>query len=444
MAELFTLQRRPTPIERVLRPFQRFAQTEAAGGILLLVCAVAAMILANSPTADAYFGLWELHFGFRFGDFAMDKSLHHWINDGLMAVFFFVVGLEIKREILVGELSSLRKSALPIAGALGGVLLPAGIYAALNAGGPGSAGWGVPMATDIAFAIGVLTLLGDRVPVGLKVFLTALAIVDDIAAVMVIALFYTGDLAMTHILYAAAVLLLMALANLAGVRSPVIYFVLGWIVWYFTLKSGIHATIAGVMTAMTIPAGARIKGSDFVAHGRRLLERFEREGESTEDAPLTGMQGAVLHSLEKTCEQVESPAHRLEHGLHPYVAFLIMPLFALSNAGVAVTGSILEALADPIGLGIILGLFLGKQIGISLAAWIAVRLGMAALPTGVSWLQIYGAAVIGGIGFTMSLFVANLGFKDPALLDIAKLGVLFGSLVAGLAGYALTRAAIKG
>jgi NhaA family Na+:H+ antiporter len=442
--ELITFQRRPTPIERVLRPFQRFAQTEAGGGILLLICAVAAMILANSRAADAYFGLWELHFGFRFGGFALDKSLHHWINDGLMAIFFFVVGLEIKREILVGELSSLRKSALPIAGALGGVLLPAGIYASLNAGGPGSAGWAIPMATDIAFAIGVLTLLGKRVPVGLKVFLTALAIVDDIAAVMVIAIFYTADLAMTYMLYAAAVLALMALANLAGVRSSVIYFLLGWIVWYFTLKSGIHATIAGVMAAMTIPTGARIRGSDFVAHGRRLLERFEREGETRDGAPLTGMQGAVIHSLEKTCEQVESPAQRLEHGLHPYVAFLIMPLFALSNAGVAVTSSILEALANPIGLGIILGLFFGKQIGISLAAWIAVRLKLATLPRGVSWIQLYGVAMIGGIGFTMSLFVANLGFSDPALLDIAKLGVLCGSLVSGIAGYALTRTATKG
>jgi NhaA family Na+:H+ antiporter len=358
--------------------------------------------------------------------------LHFWVNDLLMVIFFFVVGLEIKREVLVGELTSVRQAALPILGAVGGVVVPALIYSFLNAGGAGAPGWGVPMATDIAFALGVMTLLGDRVPLGLKVFLTALAIVDDIAAVLVIAVFYTAKISSVALGLAAACLLILAVLGRLGARQPLTYALGGIFLWLAVLASGIHATIAGVALAFVIPSRTRLDSAQFVARSRRTLDHFEAHAEG---ALMTNEeQQASVHALEEACEKVQPPLHRMEHALHPWVSFFIMPVFALANAGVVLSGNISEIMVQPVTLGVIFGLLFGKPIGITLAAWLAVRSGLASLPTGVTWSHIHGAGWLGGIGFTMSLFVASLAFADEALLTMAKLGILSASACAALVG----------
>ena len=382
----------PGRLSRLLRPFETFFRLEAASGILLLLAAAVALIWSNSPLGSSYFHLWELKLRLGAGDLALTKTLHHWINDGLMTLFFFVVGLEIKREVLMGELAMPRRAALAIAAAFGGMVVPALLYALLNAGGPGAAGWGIPMATDIAFALGVLALLGSRAPLGLKVFLTAVAIVDDLGAVVVIALFYTAQLSWIALGAAGALLVVLMVASRAGVRSLALYAAVGFLVWLAVLQSGVHATVAGVLVAMMIPA---------------------RPDASAPDA--------------------EAPLPRLEHALHPWVAFLIMPLFALANAGVAVV-SPGEALAAPVTQGIVLGLVLGKQVGVLGAAWLAVRLGFAALPEQVRWPQLWGVALLCGIGFTMSLFIGSLAFPEGVLLDQAKVGIITASVIAGIAG----------
>ena len=424
---------------RVLRPFQRFAHTESAGGIVLLVCAAVALIWANSPWRDSYFHLWEIEVGIRVGSRALDLSLHHWINDGLMAVFFFVVGLEIKREMLVGELSSARQAALPIAGALGGMIVPALIYSALNATGPGSAGWGIPMATDIAFALGVLALLGPRVPVVLKVFLTAVAIADDIGAVLVIALFYTSDLAVAWLLVGAGILAVLIALNALGVRRPAGYLALGVLLWLAFLQSGVHATVAGVVLAMTIPSRTRLHEEEFLAVARGAIDEFEAACQPGETVLSNRPQQEAIEALEHVSEGVQSPLFTMERKLHGAVAFFIMPIFALANAGVAL-GGLLDSLALPVTAGVILGLVLGKPIGITLFAWTAVRLGLATLPGQTSWLALHGVSWLGGIGFTMSLFIAGLAFTDARLLDSAKVGILGASLLAGIAGWVMLKA----
>ena len=381
----------PTLISRVLGPFERFAAYEAAGGIVLLICTVIALGWANSPWAASYAHLWEQPVGVALGPWTAQGSLHHLINDGLMAVFFFLVGLEIKREVLTGELASFQRAALPMAGAIGGMVVPALCFVALNAGRAGANGWGIPMATDIAFALGVLALLGNRVPASLKVFLAALAIADDIGAILVIAIFYSAGINWTALGAAAGLLVLAMLANLAGVRRPLAYAVIGLGVWAAVFQSGIHATVAGVALALTIPT---------------------------------------------------STALDLEHRLHGVVAFLIVPLFALANAGVAIHGSLGTALAHPITLGILTGLVLGKPIGITLVSWLAVRTGIAAKPADVSWSALHAVSWLGGIGFTMSLFVAGLAFgnADTApLLEVSKVGILAASAIAGVAGWAIIR-----
>src|SRR5687768_11066981 len=428
-----------TPIAaRVLRPFQRFAHTESAGGIVLLACAAVALVWANSPWRDSYFHLWEIHAGMRVGSRALDLSLHHWINDGLMAVFFFVVGLEIKREMLVGELSSARQAALPIAGALGGMIVPALIYVAFNAGGSGSAGWGIPMATDIAFALGVLALLGPRVPVVLKVFLTALAIADDIGAVLVIALFYTPDLAFDWLLVGGGVLAALVALNALGVRRPAGYLVLGVLLWLAFLQSGVHATVAGVVLAMTIPSRTRLHEEEFLAVARGAIDEFEAACQPGETVLSNRAQQEAIEALEHVSEAVQSPLFTMERKLHGAVAFFIMPLFALANAGVAL-GGVLEALSLSVTSGIVLGLVLGKPIGITLFAWLAVRFGLATLPAQTSWRALHGVSWLGGIGFTMSLFIAGLAFSDANLLDSAKVGILGASLLAGIAGWVMLK-----
>lgn len=425
------------PIIRILRPFQAFAENKMAGGVLLLVCTAAALLWANSPWASYYAALWHTNLSIGLAGRTLSHDLHFWVNDLLMAVFFFVVGLEIKREVLVGELASVRKAALPIAGALGGVVVPAVLYASLNAGRPGAAGWGIPMATDIAFALGVMNLLGNRVPFGLKVFLTALAIVDDIVAVLVIAVFYTARIDWTLLGGATLCLASLFLMGRFGARKPLTYTIGGAILWLLVLGSGVHATIAGVALAFVVPARTRLHFREFVLRSRAVLTRAEQSADPKESLIANEDQQAALHALEQACENVQPPLHRMEHALHPWVTFLIMPVFALANAGVPLSSDVASTLGEPITLGVILGLLLGKPLGITLASWIAVRSGVAALPAGTTWLRLHAAGWLGGIGFTMSLFIAGLAFPDEAMLNLAKVGILSASLCAGIIGSAI-------
>jgi NhaA family Na+:H+ antiporter len=423
-----------TAILRLVRPFQEFAGRESSGGILLLACTIVALVWANSPWASLYTDLWHAPFTVGLGNFTLSHELHFWVNDALMAVFFFVVGLEIKRELLAGELASPRQAALPILAAVGGMVVPALLYTLLNVNGPGARGWGIPMATDIGFAIGVMALLGERVPLGLKVFLTALAIVDDIGAVLVIAVFYTANLHWGALGIAALCLLLALAANRLGVRHPLPFALIGAVLWLTVLQSGIHATIAGVLLAFTIPSRTAIKQREFLAHGRAVLDHFEKAAES---APLDILadieQQTAVDALEDACEKVQPPLQRLEQALHPWVTFVIMPLFALANAGVSLAGGGTFA-PHPVMLGVIFGLLLGKPLGVTLASWLAVRFGLASLPESVSWKHIHGAGWLAGIGFTMSLFMTGLAFTTDAYLTEAKLGILIASLCAGIAG----------
>jgi NhaA family Na+:H+ antiporter len=371
------------------------------------------------------------------GPLELKKPLLHWINDGLMGFFFFVVGLEIKREVLAGHLRSWRLAALPIAGALGGMVVPALVYLGLNPTAEAARGWGVPMATDIAFALGVLAVLGERVPAGLKVFLTALAIVDDIGAIIVIAVFYTEGVALVSLVAGGALFLVAVLLNRAGMQSSVAYFILGTLVWLAFLKSGVHATLAAVLMAFAIPARRRLDGAAFEAQVGVLLRRLRGVGVPTHPDLLTPEQQDVIEAVALLAEDATAPLQRLEHALVPIVTFVVLPAFALANAGVSVESGILATLLDRVALGVILGLFVGKQAGILGFAWIAVRLRLADLPPGVRWGQVHGVAILGGIGFTMSLFIAALAFPTPAAEDLAKVGILVGSLASAVVGLAV-------
>ncbi|HEX6913118.1 MAG TPA: Na+/H+ antiporter NhaA [Longimicrobium sp.] len=429
-----------TPIERILSPFARFAKTESSGGIVLIAATIVAIVWANSPWGAAYEHLWETPVTVGFGSYALTYPLHYWINDGLMAVFFFLVGLEIKREFLVGELASVKRAALPIAAALGGMVVPAAIYAALNVGRAGEAGWGIPMATDIAFALGVLALLGPGIPLSLKVFLAALAIVDDLGAVLVIAVFYTETINWTALLLGLALLAGLGLANRLQVRTPIAYTLVGLVVWVAFLKSGVHATVAGVLLAMTIPARTRIDTAEFLERGRRILDYFDMAGEEGKGVLTNKRQQGAVQAMENVCEAAQAPLQRIEHELHHWVAFFIIPVFALANAGVHLGGNLAGAFGDPVTLGIILGLVIGKPVGITLFAWLSVRSGLAALPGSVTWRAIRGVSLLGGIGFTMSLFIAGLAFPGaPQLNEDAKIGIFVASLVAGIAGFLVLR-----
>jgi len=414
-------------------------QSAPAGGIVLLACAAVAMVWANSPWAHSYHALWETPITLAVGARGAQLTLHQVINDGLMAVFFFLVGLEIKREVLVGELASLRHAALPVSAAIGGMVVPALLFTVVNAGSQGAAGWGIPMATDIAFALGVLALLGDRVPASLRVFLSALAIADDMGAVLVIALFYSGGVAWGALLAAAALLALSTLANAAGVRAPWAYALIGVALWAAVLVSGVHATVAGVLLALTIPSRTRIDEGAFLRGARRTLDDFHDARDPERTVLSSREHQEALHRLEELTEQAQPPLARLEHGLHGVVNFGIMPLFALSNAGVSLHGAG-SLIGNPVAVGVMLGLVLGKPIGISLAAWLAVRTGIAARPAGAGWRSIHGVSWLGGIGFTMSLFIAGLAFGgSESLLTAAKLGTFIASMMAGGVGYLLLR-----
>jgi len=438
------MTRKKEPIEVLLRPINDFLRKEASGGILLIIFTVIALAWANSPWYDSYHELWDTYISINAGNFDLNLSLHHWINDGLMVIFFFVVGLEIKRELLVGELSSFKQAALPVAGAIGGMLIPAIFYAIFNDGTEASNGWGIPMATDIAFVVGILAILGSRVPLGLKVFVVSLAIADDIGAVMVIAIYYTSNISISALIGTGVILVLLGIVNKLGVKSLYIYSYLGLLLWLAVLQSGIHASIAGVLLAFTIPAKTRINTKGFSRNTRDLLDKFERAGEHGENVLTNETRQADVMAIEQCCDRILSPLQRFEHWLHPWSSFVIMPLFALANAGVTLKGMDLgEALVSPVSIGIIAGLFLGKQFGIFAFAWLAVKIKVASLPEGVNWSKIYGAGILAGIGFTMSLFIAGLAFTDDSILNLSKIGILTASLIAGVVGYLILKAALS-
>ncbi|HSZ56051.1 MAG TPA: Na+/H+ antiporter NhaA [Tepidisphaeraceae bacterium] len=428
-----TLPLAPSRLDPLLRPIGAFLAAESAGGILLIVSAVAALVWANSPWGDSYEHFWHVEVGFRLGGKLYAMSLEHWVNDGLMVVFFLLVGLEIKRELLIGELTSVRQASLPVAAAIGGMVVPALIYAALNHGRAGVAGWGVPMATDIAFAAGVLTLFGRGLPLSVKVLLLAVAIVDDLGAVLVIALFYTNQVSIVALAAAGGLFAALVLLNVLRVHGTLPYVILGVGLWIATLFSGIHATIAGVLLAFTIPATRQIEEGPYVESVRRMLEDFERDATAVPDK-ITGDQSHALHVIEAASSAVQTPLARLEHALLKPVNFVIVPLFALANAGVSLRSTGVSR-GGMVMWGVLLGLVLGKPLGILAASWAAVKSGVAVLPEGGTWQHVFGLSILCGIGFTMSLFVANLAFgENQELLGAAKVGILAASLVAAVAG----------
>lgn len=434
MADTTSIKTNQRPIDRILSPFQEFSQQEASSGVLLIIATVAALIWANSPISETYFGFWETKVTISIGTLGISKDIIHWINDGLMAVFFFVVGLEIKREVLVGELSSRRQAILPIVAAVGGMAVPAALYLLFNLGGSTQAGWGIPMATDIAFALGVLSLLGRRVPISLKIFLTAVAIVDDLGAVLVIAMFYTSEIAWISLLVAGIFLGILIIMNRLGVRSPLVYSLLGIGLWLAFLKSGVHATIAGVLLAMTIPVRTRINTEEFLRNAGYFLDDFRKHGKSGESVLTSKSQRAAIMAIEVAAEHAQTPLQRLEHILHPWVSYFIMPVFALANAGIVLKGDLFATLVQPVAVGIMAGLIFGKQLGVFIASYFAVKLKWAVLPSGMTWGRLYGLAWLAGIGFTMSLFITSLAFTDEGILTIAKSGILVASVISGTVG----------
>ena len=388
-------------IKTLSKPFKWFFQLEAASGLVLLIAAIIALVISNSIFSELYFKTLEQYLFIGINDFGLKLSVHHWINDLLMAVFFFFVTLEIKREFIQGELSNLKKALLPIIGAVGGMVVPALVYISINFGNTETLnGWAIPSATDIAFSLGILSLLGSRVPISLKIFLTALAIIDDLGAILIIAFFYSGDLSISYLSLILISYILLLILNKFGVKKFIPYLIIGALMWFFTYKSGIHATIAGVLLASTIPH--RVKNKDF------------------------------------------SLLIKLEHAISPYVAFLIMPIFAFANAGVSLAGLSLSSLLEPVPLGILLGLFIGKQVGVMVSSYLAVKLGAAQMPDNSSWLSLYGVSILTGVGFTMSLFVGNLAFAGSIhYMDGVKIGVLSGSLLSTIFGYFLLLYASK-
>ena len=428
--------------DRILTPFEEFIHRQTTSGLLLMATAILALVLANSALSQLYLHLLHTPVGISIGEWRLEKTLHHWVNDGLMALFFFVVGLELKREMLVGELAVPRQAALPIVAAVGGMVAPVLIYLAFNPEGEAARGWGIPMATDIAFAIGALVLLADRVPKALVTFLVALAIVDDLGAVLVIALFYTDQIVMQALAAAAVVLAILVVINRVGIRQPLPYFLLGGLLWLALLKSGVHATLAGVLTAFTIPASPKYDPARFSSHVKELMARFDASHEPGKSIMTNDALRAVVQTLENGVHKVETPLQRLEHGLHMPVAFLVIPVFAFFNAGIPISlAGLGDTLTHPVTLGVMLGLVLGKFLGIAGACWLALKLGVGQLPAETRFSQIAGVALLAGIGFTMAIFIAELGFAgQDAYLLMAKTGILLASLVAGVSGFVWLRA----
>ena len=425
---------RSYPIDKLLRPMDNLLRNKPVSGVLLFVAVIVALVWANSQWKDSYHHLWEIPFSIGFGEnYIISKTLHHWINDGLMAVFFFVVGLEIKREVMAGDLSTWKKASLPAAAAVGGMIFPAIVYSIFNWGAPTESGWGIPMATDIAFTLGVLSLLGKRVPLSLKLFLTALAIVDDLGAVLVIAFFYTDNLLPLYLEYGAGFLAFLMLMNYLGVRKARLYAIVGICgLWYAFLLSGVHATIAGVLLAFTIPAKTKINKRGFISHVKSLLDKLQRT--TSKGQYLSDEQHEIIEDIKEEREKIETPLQKLEYNLNPAVAFVILPLFALANAGIEIQPESWSGLFEPVSIGIVAGLIIGKSIGILSFSALFVKLGISELPQNTNWGTMTGAAIMAGIGFTMSIFISELAFEDPAIKAQAKLAILIASTLAGIIG----------
>ncbi len=427
---------------RFVRPLLEFTHVEASGGIVLLFAAVVALIWANAPFGETYTTFWETEILVELGPVHFEETFREFVNDGLMAIFFLVVGMEIKRELVVGDLRDRRTAALPAIAAIGGMVLPALLYVLIAGGGEAARGWGIPMATDIAFSVGVVALLGTRVPVGAKLFLLALAIVDDIGAIAVIAVFYTDDLALGWLAAAVVSLAAIRVATRIGVRWVGFYVLVGFLAWFFMLESGVHATLAGVAIGLLTPVRPLYSDSEYLLRARWILEQYDmdsrapRGAERVDDAALT---------LSTIARESVSPLERQEAAIHPWSSFVIVPLFALANAGVRFTEiDVLETVTSTVSLAITAGLVVGKFVGIGIAAFIAVRLGWGRLPKRTGWNHILGVSALAGIGFTVSLFITNLAFTDPVIIDQAKTGIFIGSTGAGLLGYALLRRAPRG
>lgn len=422
-----------TTIEKIMAPVSRFIHLEYTSGIVLLISVIIAMIWANSPFHEFYEHLWHINFSVGFDGFLLNHPLHIWINDGLMAIFFFVIGLELKREFMEGELSSLQKASLPMTAALGGMIVPASIYYFLNYGTDAAHGWGIPMATDIAFALALLSMASKHIPVSVKVFLSALAVADDLGAVLVIAFFYTEQINFTPLLIGIGFLILLMAGNRMGVRHPMFYLLLGICAWIGFLLSGVHATIAGVLVAFTIPAVTRIDEQVYSTNLRKLSYDFEADIPQRGNL-ITPLQNKTIQKVKTLSMAAETPLQTIEHALHPWVAFGIMPLFALANAGIVITSDFLDLVINPVSIGVAAGLVIGKFTGILLFCWLMVKLRISSLPEGANWKHIAGVSLLAGIGFTMSLFISGLAFKNPVFIDQAKYGILIASILAGIMG----------
>ncbi len=423
--------------DSVLSPLEEFIHRQTTSGVLLMSCALIALFLANSPWSGAYYHFLETKFTIGFPGFQLSKSIHHWINDGLMAMFFFVVGLELKREILVGELADAKQAMLPIIAAFGGMIVPVLIYISINPSGDGFNGWGIPMATDIAFALGALALLGKRVPKSLLTFLVALAIVDDLGAVTVIALFYTETLNLSALAGVGFMLMLLIALNLGGIRRPFPYILLGIILWIAMLLSGIHATLAGIFLAFTIPLRPKYNPKRFLHHINEMVEEIKNTFHREPNIVKNGELRARVRALGDGVQLVQAPAQVLEHRMHLPSAYIIIPIFSLANAGVPIDSSVFGGtMTHNVTIGIVAGLVLGKLIGIAGFSWLAVKMGLTRLPRDINFKHIIGVGFMGGIGFTMSIFVAELGFaQNQHELVMAKTGILLASLIAGVSGF---------
>ncbi len=422
---------------KVLTPFEEFIHRQTTSGLLLMVTAVIALVLANGPYADEYRQIIKTYISIGVGDWGINMTMHHWINDALMVLFFFVVGLELKREFLVGELSNLRNAILPIAAAIGGMGVPALVYFAFNPTGYAANGWGIPMATDIAFAIGALALLASRVPRGLITFLVAVAIIDDLGAVTVIAIFYTDTINLTALAIASGLFLSLLALNLSGIRNTIPYFILALFLWYAFLVSGVHATLAGVLGALTVPAVPKYDPERLGQRLKGLMRKFDESYKPGENILTNEKLRGVVQNIASDINQAQAPLQRLEHIWHMPVAYLVIPIFALANAGIQIEfGEIRETLAHPVMLGVFFGLVFGKFVGITGMSWLVLKLGIADLPKDTKFSQIAGVSLIAGIGFTMSMFIAQLGLRaDDEILLMAKTGILLGSFVAGVTGF---------
>jgi len=425
-----------------LNPMQKFINAESFSGILLFVSMALALILSNSPIREVFSSIWEYEIGIKSDNFQLVKPLILWINDGLMAVFFFLIGLEIKREILIGELNSLKKASLPIFAAIGGMLIPLSLYLVLNNSPETVNGWGIPMATDIAFTLAILKLLGNKVPFSLKIFLTAFAIIDDIGAVLVIALFYTGNISWLLLLYAGILLSILYVLSYLKIHSKFMLFIFGIIIWILFLKSGVHPTIAGILLAFAVPVRQRINEFKYTEKLKEIVHRLTISINTNNLPLLTKNQIEEIDNLEDWTNKVQSPLQQLEHRLHNWVAFLIMPVFALSNAGIYFSSEMTINLS--LAINIAISLFLGKAIGVTVFSYLSIKFKFATLPKQTNFTQILGVAILSGVGFTMSLFIGGLAFNtNEIFLNSAKIGIIVGSVISGIIGYIILRQSIR-